>query len=70
MPRKPIEYNKTNFYKIVCKDLNVKELYVGHTVNFRQRKYKHSSDCNNAGNDKWKFKVYQLARINMNLKKY
>ena len=32
MPRKEIDYTKTNFYKIVCKDLSVKDCYVGHTT--------------------------------------
>ena len=32
MPRKVVDYSKTVIYKIVCKDLNITELYVGHTT--------------------------------------
>ena len=35
MPRKELNYDKTYFYKIVCKDLNIKDCYVGHTLNFK-----------------------------------
>ena len=45
MPKKPIDYNKTTFYKIVCKDLNIKDCYVGHTTDFRRRKHQHKRTC-------------------------
>jgi hypothetical protein len=32
MPKKPIDYSKTHFYKIVCNDTNIKPCYVGHTT--------------------------------------
>ena len=41
MPRKEIDYSNTHFYKIVCKDLNIKDCYVGHTTNFKNKKYEH-----------------------------
>ena len=44
MPRKPIDYSNTHFYKIVCKDLGIKELYVGHTTNFKNRKLDHKKE--------------------------
>ena len=34
MPRKPIDYSNTHFYKVVCKDLNIKDCYVGHTTGY------------------------------------
>lgn len=34
MPRTAIDYLKTIIYKIVCNDLNVKDVYVGGTSNF------------------------------------
>ena len=46
MPRKPIDYRHTHFYKIVCKDLNIKDCYVGHTTDFTKRKYQHKTACN------------------------
>ena len=41
MPRTDIDYSKTSFYRIVCRDLNVKACYVGHTTDFRRRKSEH-----------------------------
>ena len=31
MPKKIIDYSKTIIYKIVCNDLTITEVYVGHT---------------------------------------
>ena len=36
-----MDYSNTYFYKIVCKDLNVTDCYVGHTLNFTKRKCTH-----------------------------
>ena len=47
MPRKPIDYSNTIIYKLVCCDLNVVDVYVGHSTNFRKRKNEHKSNCNN-----------------------
>ena len=47
MPRTPINYDNVYFYKLVCKDLNVTECYVGHTTNFTKRKNAHKLACNN-----------------------
>ena len=44
MPKKNIDYSKTIIYKIVCKDLVVKDVYVGSTTHFINRKYGHK--CN------------------------
>ena len=41
MPKKNIDYSKTIIYKIVCKDLAVKDVYVGSTTHFINRKYGH-----------------------------
>ena len=38
MPHKEVDDSKTHFYKIVCKDLSIKDCYVGHTTNFKNRK--------------------------------
>lgn len=47
MPRKPTNYANTLIYKIVCKDLNIKDIYVGHTTSYKDRKREHKSRCNN-----------------------
>jgi len=62
MPKKEIDYSKIVLYKIVCNDLNVKDLYVGSTVNFRQRKSAHKSHCNNENDTHYNIKIYQTIR--------
>ena len=47
MPKHNTDFSKTKIYKIVCKDLNVPDVYVGHTTDFTRRKCKHKQDCNN-----------------------
>jgi hypothetical protein len=59
MPRKPIEYNKTQFYKIVCKDLQLPDCYVGHTTNFATRKAMHKHNAGNANAKDHKSHLYQ-----------
>lgn len=62
MPFKPIDYNNTCFYKIVCKDLNIKDCYVGHTTDFVSRKSKHKSNSNNEKSKYYNFYVYEFIR--------
>jgi len=64
MPRKEIDYSKTVIYKIVCNDLNVKDLYVGSTTDFRKRKTNHKSDCINEKKKSYSFQVYETIRKN------
>ena len=60
MPPHLINYAKNNIYKIVCKDENVKDLYVGRTCDITRRKYQHKHNCNN------KKKSYLYSCINLN----
>ena len=64
MPRKPIEYSNTHFYKIVCKDTNIADCYVGHTTDFIKRKSKHKGNCNNPNDRNHNMPVYQFIRAN------
>jgi hypothetical protein len=64
MPRKPIDYSKSVFYKIVCKDLTIKDLYVGSTTNFKTRKSQHKSSCNTNEDKHYNIKVYTFIRDN------
>ena len=61
MTKTNIDYSKTIIYKIVCNDLNVKEIYVGHTTDFTKRKNHHKHYCN-SGNTKRS--VYEYIRQN------
>jgi len=64
MPRKEIDYSKTIIYKIVCNDLNISDVYVGHTTDFIRRKRGHKSNCNNPNDKRYNFKVYQIIKAN------
>lgn len=37
MTRKPIDYSKGKIYKIVCKDLDIIDIYVGSTTDFIEK---------------------------------
>ena len=66
MPKEIINYSSTIIYKLVCKDLNIIDIYVGHTTNFIKRKAQHKYCCNNPNNKAYNFKVYQIIRDNGN----
>ncbi|MDB4352876.1 GIY-YIG nuclease family protein, partial [Porticoccaceae bacterium] len=59
-----IDYSKTVIYKIVCNDLNITEVYVGHTTDFVVRKYGHKSSCHNVNRKHYNLKVYKMIRDN------
>ena len=59
------KYSNTVIYKIVCKDVNINLVYVGHTINIKQRRITHKSNCNNAKNEiYYNLKVYKEIRKN------
>ena len=62
MSFKKVDYNKTIIYKIVCKDLSVTEIYIGSTINFRQRKSHHKSSCNNSSSNTYNYILYEFIR--------
>ena len=64
MPRTPIDYSNTYFYKIVCKDLNIKDTYVGHTTDFNIRRNAHKTVCSNPNNKNYDTYVYRFIREN------
>jgi len=64
MPKIAIDYSKTIIYKLVCNDLTVTDLYVGHTTNFTKRKNSHKSRCCNVNTIEYNYKVYQTIREN------
>ena len=64
MPKTIMDYSKTIIYKIVCNDLNVKDCYVGHTINMTKRKCSHKSHCNNEKSENHNLKIYQIIREN------
>jgi hypothetical protein len=64
MPKTEIDYSSTIIYKITCKDENIKDVYVGHTTNFVQRKHGHKQGCTNEKSTNYNCKVYKTIREN------
>ena len=64
MPRQPIDYSRTKFYKLGCKDVTITDIYVGHTTCWKDRKYNHHYHCCNETTSKYNYKVYQFIRNN------
>lgn len=55
------DYSNTSIYKICCKDPGIKDVYVGHTKCFEQRKMQHEAACKGKTTN---YKVYQFIREN------
>lgn len=56
---------KYTIYEIVCKDSNVKNIYVGHTKNFKNRYSKHTDEYNDNKKSKvFDYKLYKNIRDN------
>jgi hypothetical protein len=64
MPKKEMDYSKMVIYKICCKDLNITDIYIGHTCNLIQRRYDHKCKCNKETSKEYSFKVYNFIRNN------
>lgn len=45
MPKLPKDFQKSVIYRIACRDLEIKDCYVGSTTNLSQRKKSHKSEC-------------------------
>jgi len=64
MPKIAIDYSKTIIYKLCCNDINITDIYIGHTTDFKSRKNQHKQCCNNEKNKKHNINVYQFIRDN------
>ena len=64
MPRNPIDYSKSVFYKLVCNNLTITDLYVGSTTDFKARKNSHKYACNDENNKRHNTPVYVFIREN------
>ena len=58
------DFTKSIIYRIVCKDLNITDCYVGSTTNFKGRKREHKSTCNNPNDKRYNYKLYKFMREN------
>jgi len=52
------------FYKLVCNDVKVTQIYVGSTKDLNDRIIKHKYCCNNPNSEGYNFKVYKFIRDN------
>jgi hypothetical protein len=59
-----IDYSKTVIYKIVCKNEDVKDVYVGSTTRFKERIREHKKWCINKIYKNYNLKIYQIIRAN------
>jgi hypothetical protein len=60
MPKSEIDYTNVYIYKLCCRDISIKDIYVGHTTNFEQRKSQHKKSCEK----NHKTRVYKFIREN------
>ena len=59
-----VDYSKTFIYKLCCRDFNVKEIYVGHSTDFKSRNQAHKFSCNNINSKKYNQYNYRFIREN------
>lgn len=64
MPRLPINYANSIIYRLVCKDVNVTDSYVGSTTQFTVRKAKHKSATYNEKDRLFNSLLYTTIRAN------
>ena len=58
------DYNNNCIYKICCKDVNITDIYVGHTTNFYKREGRHKSCCSNENGRQYFCYIYYFIREN------
>ena len=64
MPRLPINYENSIMYRIVCKDPEITDCYVGSTCNFIKRRNTHKTNCNRTNSKEYNYNVYKFIRAN------
>jgi len=58
------KYHNGLIYKIICKDSEISDIYVGSSVDFIKRKNSHKSRTNNINSEKYNLYVYKFIREN------
>ncbi len=64
MPKKNIDWSNCAMYRIVCKNPEIKECYVGQSTNLIKRRNKHKSCCTNSNCKEYSYPVYSFIREN------
>ena len=62
MPRAPINYSTACIYQICCKDVEIKDVYVGSTTNLIERRRGHKVACTNESDKGHNLPVYRFIR--------
>ena len=62
MSQRVPDYSNTSIYKLCCKDPSITDIYVGHTTNFKNRKWRHKSSCNTENGRDYSIYVYEFIR--------
>ena len=63
MPKNP-DYSKGMIYKLCCKDPQITEIYIGSTINKKNRKNTHKKCCNNSNEKDYNSYKYEFIRDN------
>jgi hypothetical protein len=58
------DYSKGLIYKICCLDVNIKDIYIGSSINMKARRNKHKHDCSSINRKNYNNKVYTFIRNN------
>ena len=58
------DYSKIQIYRLVCKNMEVKECYIGSTTNWTKRKQLHKRCCNTETDKAYNQKKYVFIRAN------
>tara|TARA_R110001632_G_scaffold82407_1_gene182919 strand:+ start:281 stop:829 length:549 start_codon:yes stop_codon:yes gene_type:complete len=56
------DYSNSTIYQIICKDENIKDIYIGSTTNFKRRMIQHRDSVDNYKSRKHKYKLYTFIR--------
>lgn len=59
-----VNYENGCVYKLCCKDVNIKEIYIGSTCDMKKRKTHHKWSCNTETNKAYNYYVYSFIRAN------
>lgn len=59
-----VDYSKTFIYKLCCRDPTIKDIYVGHSTNFKSRNQKHKYSCNSINNKEYNSYKSRFIREN------
>ena len=59
-----LDFSKAVIYKISCNDIDIKNIYIGSSCNFTNRRAKHKKNTNNKVGKLYHLKLYKFIRDN------